>query len=158
MVLPTNAIQSSVQEGTTHLLESLLHERDIPCPLCGYNLRNLKSDRCPECGGGLKVQVGLTEPRLMTYIALLVACCVGLGGSVLFTLVALANAPGDWWNKTAAKILLSLLFVTATLLPIILACRSRFRRARPSHQRAMALGLWGLVGSLSLAFIFLFKG
>jgi hypothetical protein len=26
-------------------------DQDIPCPLCGYNLRGLPEARCPECGG-----------------------------------------------------------------------------------------------------------
>jgi hypothetical protein len=26
-------------------------EHDVACPACGYNLRGLRSDRCPECGG-----------------------------------------------------------------------------------------------------------
>jgi hypothetical protein len=25
-------------------------DRDVPCPLCGYNLRGLAEPRCPECG------------------------------------------------------------------------------------------------------------
>lgn len=32
-----------------NLLEYLA-ERDVPCPGCGYNLRNLTGALCPECG------------------------------------------------------------------------------------------------------------
>jgi hypothetical protein len=31
-------------------LAALLQEHDVPCPCCGYSLRGLTSDRCPECG------------------------------------------------------------------------------------------------------------
>ena len=31
-------------------LPALHHDRDIPCPNCRYNLRNLTSANCPECG------------------------------------------------------------------------------------------------------------
>lgn len=33
-----------------HGLRDYLAERDIACPGCGYNLRGLPGDACPECG------------------------------------------------------------------------------------------------------------
>ncbi len=36
-------------------LAGYLKGRDAPCPGCGYNLRDLIGDRCPECGETLTV-------------------------------------------------------------------------------------------------------
>jgi hypothetical protein len=140
------------------LLHSMLREQDVPCPLCAYNLRNLTSDRCPECGGALKLQVGLVEPRLGPYIALLTACCVGLGGSALFTIIGLFYAPTRWFLRLDGGVLLAQLLITAALLPAILARRARFRRLSVGLQRALAIGLCGLIALLWTVFVVFFRG
>ena len=42
-----------------------VQRRDLPCPVCGYNLRMLHTPRCPECGGVFRWQALLhvTRPR-----------------------------------------------------------------------------------------------
>ena len=40
-------------ESEAELLKALLAERDLPCPVCGYNLRAIASTNCPECGAKL---------------------------------------------------------------------------------------------------------
>jgi hypothetical protein len=50
-------------------LSTFLADRDAPCPCCGYSLRGLTSDRCPECNESLALRVGLAEPRLAMFIA-----------------------------------------------------------------------------------------
>lgn len=42
------------------LLLTYLADRDTPCPGCGYNLRGLKEDACPECSG--PVALAITGP------------------------------------------------------------------------------------------------
>jgi hypothetical protein len=42
-------------------LASFLAEHDAPCPLCGYNLRGVESDRCPECGE--RLELGLVKRK-----------------------------------------------------------------------------------------------
>ena len=67
------------------LLERYLADRDIVCPGCAYNLRGLTSDRCPECGDQLELQLRLVEPRQGPLIAGLVGLSAGagLGGLLL---------------------------------------------------------------------------
>lgn len=62
-----------------------LAEFDESCPSCGYSLRALTGDRCPECNQGLVLRVGLAEPRLGAFIAGLVGVGMGLGFSGLLT-------------------------------------------------------------------------
>ena len=64
---------------TDPLLERFLSERDVDCPACGYNLRQLKSDRCPECGDPLELSLRLVEQRQFSLIAGLVGLSAGFG-------------------------------------------------------------------------------
>jgi len=140
------------------LLSAYLAERDVPCPRCGYNLRALTSGRCPECGDEFQLQVGLVEPRLGAYVALLVACCFGCGGSTLFGAVALTAAPRGWWTEPSAVVLLVQLLLSGVLLLIVLRARRRFRKAARSVQWTLAVAAWLLIAALSTAFVALFPG
>jgi hypothetical protein len=45
------------------LLLEYLRSRDVPCPRCGYDLRDLAQPRCPECREELSLAVGFRKPR-----------------------------------------------------------------------------------------------
>jgi len=45
------------------LLLRFIHERNVHCPRCDYNLRNLSQSVCPECREELRLQVGVRRPR-----------------------------------------------------------------------------------------------
>jgi hypothetical protein len=64
-------------------LRVFLASRDVPCPACGYNLRDLEGSRCPECGDDLVLQVGLPEPKQAALIAGLIGLAAGAGMSGL---------------------------------------------------------------------------
>ena len=146
----------STGDDAPDLLCKFLEKRELPCPRCGYNLRGLTSSRCPECGDELALQVGLVEPRMGAYITLLAACCVGLGGSALFTGIALLNAPSSFWFKASAILMLVQLVLTAAALPLILLLRRWIRRARLSVQWFAALTAVLLVVGLSIAIVVTF--
>lgn len=61
------------------LLTGYLSGRDVNCPSCQYNLRDLQGSRCPECGDLLVLQVGLAEPRQAAGIAGLIGLAAGAG-------------------------------------------------------------------------------
>ena len=65
------------------LLQLFLADRDIPCPGCGYNLRGLTTDRCPECNQPLSLRVGLTEPRLGPWLAAISGALSGAGACLV---------------------------------------------------------------------------
>ncbi|MFI4915974.1 MAG: hypothetical protein ACIAS6_05630 [Phycisphaerales bacterium JB060] len=65
-------------------LLDFLRERDAPCPVCGYNLRNLTTPVCPECRHDLVLTVGLARPR---FGWLLVAMAPGMFSGVAGLLV-----------------------------------------------------------------------
>lgn len=61
------------------MLCAFLANRDAPCPACGYNLRDLQGQTCPECGLALALRVNLQEPALGSFVAGLVGICTTLG-------------------------------------------------------------------------------
>ncbi|MFM9994982.1 MAG: hypothetical protein ACKVU4_04185 [Phycisphaerales bacterium] len=60
-------------------LREFLGSRDAPCPGCGYNLHGLTGDRCPECNEELRLQVGLVEPKLASFLTGLIGLACGAG-------------------------------------------------------------------------------
>lgn len=72
-------------------LRSFLAERDEPCPNCGYNLRGLTTDVCPECRHELVLGVRVREPRHGPYITAVVALACGAGFHAFLTTIILIN-------------------------------------------------------------------
>jgi hypothetical protein len=74
------------------LLQQFLSGRDVTCPSCRYNLRDLAGDRCPECGQVIALRLQLAEPKLAAMLAGLMALSagVGLNGLLLIYFVIIA--------------------------------------------------------------------
>ena len=45
--MSTPQVVADTKEGDTGRLVEFLQDRDTPCPLCGYNVRNLTDNVCP---------------------------------------------------------------------------------------------------------------
>jgi hypothetical protein len=160
---------------TDPLLIEFLSRNDAPCPRCGYSLRNLTADRCPECGDRLRLQVGLVEPRLGAFIASLIACGLGLGGSgLILTIVVSIDGPGGLAEKVAdvvrdlfglptlgfgsregfwVLLLLVEFAVAGAGLGALLKWPAAFRRWAPEHQWAAAAALWVFLAVMSGALV-----
>lgn len=77
-------------------LRVYLAERDAPCPRCGYNLRGVTAEACPECGCPLAI--GLSDPaipRLLWWFALLCAATIAVGEGINGAM-GLRNAAFNW--------------------------------------------------------------
>ena len=77
-----------------------------PCPQCGYDLRDLKSDRCPECGRPVELCVragDATTPfltGLMGFVGPACTALMGLAGSLVLGLkqtFSWASLAGGFW-------------------------------------------------------------
>lgn len=66
-------------ESDSEALRRFLSGRDAPCPACGYSLRDLAGQICPECGLALTLRVNLQEPALGSFVAGLIGVCTTLG-------------------------------------------------------------------------------
>jgi hypothetical protein len=81
-------------------LREYLAGRDKPCPKCGFNLRNLQTVCCPECGMVLAVEIlnppkaGRRLPRWTLGRVALVLVCVLAAANVAMALVLVARPLG----------------------------------------------------------------
>jgi hypothetical protein len=135
-----------------------LDGRDNPCPGCGYNLRDLKSPQCPECGQGLTLSLRLTEPRQGALIAGLVglAAGAGLGGLLLIdaALMILVMRRGGGGGGLDRFIVINGLGFLVHGLGIFLWVRNwnRLRLLSEAVRRLLVILCW----ALPLAFVILF--
>jgi hypothetical protein len=66
-----DAPHASGPDDASRLLLRFVHERDVDCPRCGYNLRNLTKPVCPECDEPLSLKVSVEPIRLVWLLATL---------------------------------------------------------------------------------------
>jgi hypothetical protein len=129
-------------------LREFLADRDVACPGCGYNLRDLTGDRCPECGQELVLGVRLAEPRLAALLTGLIGLSAGAGLNgllVVYFFVVLAVRRTQyggygtflWVNTTG-------LLIMGVALAAWLRAWRRIRTARPHRRWLLAAGCWAL--------------
>ncbi|CAN5522781.1 hypothetical protein BH10PLA1_BH10PLA1_12390 [soil metagenome] len=149
------------ESESVHPDQKLLHEffrdRDVPCPRCSYNLRNLSSSRCPECGDELVLRVNLAEPRLGAFITGLVGLAAGAGFSGLLMLYALyfmffVYGYGRGMTRFVAITAVGAAVMGLGLL-IWIRGRAHVRRLPVKRQWLLAISCW----SLTLADLILFS-
>lgn len=65
------------------MLQAFLAGRDVGCPQCGYNVRDLRGAICPECGERLALRLQLAEVRQAAMLTGLIGLSAGVGLSGL---------------------------------------------------------------------------
>ena len=73
------ASQPAIADQETDLLRTLVAARDLPCPVCSYNLRGLARPVCPECSAPLHLRVGSDNLRLGPWLLAVIALALALG-------------------------------------------------------------------------------
>ena len=143
------------QRDDAGLLQAFLAERDCACPGCGYNLRMLESNRCPECAMEVQLGVHLTEPRLGVLITGVVALAAGAGfGGLLVGYALLKMLRYGFPGPNGDRFLLvtgTIAVVHGLLLWIWLRCWKDIRNwpARMGVTLALACWLLPLMGLLA---------
>lgn len=61
---------SGKSQGDDALLAEFLAGRDIQCPTCRYNLRDVLNDHCPECGKQLQLHLNVAQPVTTPFLLL----------------------------------------------------------------------------------------
>ncbi|HEV7299501.1 MAG TPA: hypothetical protein VGN72_09075 [Tepidisphaeraceae bacterium] len=121
-------------------LVQYLQTRDVPCPGCGYNLRQLQSVMCPECGQQLKLSVGLVDQRLGWWITCLLGCCIPATFGA-FTLIFVApDVPTRELARIPWQILLLWTYLIAMIPTVFILIVRRRTYQRMPHDRQIVLG------------------
>ena len=125
------------------LLLDFLRDRDTPCPACSYNLRNLTTNHCPECGHAMALGVRMPERSLKAWATLLIVCCLGAGLG-LFAMAAMATmsiekgiayaASEIFWSEPAIGLAVTASLGALPMAVVVLAIRRHFVRMRPDTQ------------------------
>jgi hypothetical protein len=146
---PTTIAPDTSEAPPAELLRAFLTDRDAPCPQCGYNLRDLHGDRCPECGELLVLRVNVAEPRQGALIAGLVGLSAGAGLSGLLLIYMLIQLlrERNWSSPEMyyfAGINTAGLLIEGTAILLWLRHWRRIRRRPRSTRVALAVACWGL--------------
>jgi hypothetical protein len=140
--------------GVDHL-RMFLSARDVACPGCRYNLRDLSASRCPECGDELVLRVGLAEPRQAAMIAGLIGLSSGAGlfGLLLIYIVIRRYIVGDLGPPARFVIIIAACFIIQGLSLLIWLWRWRAIRRQPGAvKRFLVCACWLLTMADLLVF------
>jgi len=127
-------------------LPELLRDRDIHCPNCRYNLRNLTTNCCPECGQELSIHRLLHPPPTFDYAWLIAWTAVASFSytSVYFWAELLRNPSSLPYVHDASMQRCMWVVYYLAILPaaiLLLIFRRRFSRVRPPIRWAIAAAL-----------------
>ena len=137
----TDQTQSSLTDQ--QLLTNYLALREDRCPSCNYNIHNLTTDTCPECGEKLKLQVTIKTPKLAAFVVGLIALSISAGFPLLFAalicIIFLMNRGGSGFVGIITS---SLLFFAILCLPLYCWYRNRAKLIRSTNSRRWA---WAII-------------
>lgn len=133
----------SAQHPEVELLLTFVRERDVPCPRCGYNIRNLTQPVCPECHEELKLKVGVAKLKLHWLLLTLAPgtfCAIMMG--VFLTMVLVLGPPGGMGVE--GIMVMSFIGLSGFLTVIGGRYYRRFLRMSDQAQITWALLVWGV--------------
>lgn len=130
----------------SELLRLYLAGRNTRCPNCGYDIRDLASDTCPECREWLMLTLRGPEPKMTWWLAAVIAA----SGGLVFTLGQVIHLL--WSAATVAigigigDLLPVMLFLPLQIMALkaVVTMRQRFFKAKRSTQSVIAGVCWVL--------------
>ena len=129
----------------TSLLLEFLRERDVPCPLCGYNLRNLTRPQCPECRKELVLAVGLKKPRFGWFLVTVTpGLFAGIAAALLLMPIIIVPLLGGGlapWRFVAVD---AFGWLSGLAALVLLKYRFAFLSQPQPKQRMWAAVAWGI--------------
>lgn len=126
---------------------AFLKDRSHPCPRCAYDLRNIQSARCPECGEPLILKIGTPRARFGWLIIAMAPGCFS-GVAAMFLLVPIFGA---LWNRAhigPGGLPVPVLgadafgFTSAASVVLMYRYRHRIMAWKPRRQATFAIGVW----------------
>jgi uncharacterized paraquat-inducible protein A len=139
---PEEAKPPADGDDVEHLL-AFLRDRDVACPLCGYNMRNLTRPQCPECRQTLELTVGAQRVRLGPLVALLAPSIFSGIAAVLLALpiviVPLVEGSRPPWTIVALD---GFGWLSGVAGLILWKCRGRILAAPVARQLVYVVASW----------------
>jgi hypothetical protein len=132
--------------GTEVEVIAFLKGRSIPCPRCGYDLRDNQSAKCPECGEPLVLKIGSPRTRFGWLVLAMAPGCFS-GVAALFVMVPIWIAIGRPvpmsealpWPIAAAD---AFGFLSAASVAVMYRRRHRIMAWKARRQAVFAGGVW----------------
>jgi hypothetical protein len=131
----------------TRLLLDFVRERDIDCPRCGYNLRNLTRPICPECGNELHLKVGSARAQISIFLLTIVpgifsaVAAVLITGGTLYSRLILGQTsrpPTPLWGALAFG------WISTGMAVSLYVYRERYLRLSTAAQWTWAIIAWAV--------------
>ncbi len=145
----------------SELLKQLLALREFPCPVCGYNLRGIESDKCPECGAKLDFRVVSADLKLGPWIAAILGVALPLGFGVIMTLLFSYIVFVEGFSGNGEEYILGLFLlltiVEGVALGLLLRKRKKFWRNTIQYQHTIAtmcIGVSAILTTIVIAVLF----
>lgn len=143
------------READESVLQQFLAQRDLPCPVCKYNLRGLSSTSCPECGARLDLRIGSIDLKLGPWLVCVFAVALPIGfNSILSVIATIGAIYSAYWGSSDWIMLANVVTLTvllASVLTLVVKRRSKFlQRSRSSQWRRA----WGYVIIMALVQVF----
>lgn len=110
------------------LVTEFLRERNVPCPVCAYNLRNVVTGICPECGVTVAIHIHPRNVASGSSTAGMLGLVVGIVASLVAALLSVRHG--------TTAVVLSLLFLTAAIVQLSL-WEQYFRRVRAQRRELL---------------------
>ena len=147
--------ETAGQDDVVRLLSMFLRGRDVPCPLCGYNLRDLTQQQCPECRHELLLTVGVTKPRFLWFLLAMTPCTfAGIAAGLALIPMIVQGLAGAGPPPAVIVTLVLLGLVSALGGLMLIRHRFAFLRQEPRRQRRLAVAVW-MIHALALLAWFL---
>lgn len=131
--------ESDSSRSQDDMLREFLRDRDVACPHCGYNLRNLEQANCPECGNTLRVTLQGSRLNGAWLIGATIPPAVGLFVAVTMFVVMTLFTNGSFDEIAIA---FSVAAVDALTLVLLAVYAGRFLAASRLHQAGWVGTIW----------------
>lgn len=142
---PTSSLPA---HGTAAEVLAFLRGRSVPCPRCAYDLRDISTPRCPECGEPLILKIGSPRARFgWLVLAMAPGCFSGVAACFVavpvVTLIWRSFPPGQGLPPpvVAAD---AFGFLSAASVALLYRHRHRVMAWTARRQGALAAAVWGI--------------